>query len=133
MDDSDRNAREASGDTAGHPGAAADSGSPQDDDARAARAEVNARLWRDLLDLDQRLHSQSNIRLLTPEARVLIHLKMNGPISVTAAMQVSGISYRGFYAVLERLKQAGLIATVKDDVDQRVRKLSIDPSAPTLP
>jgi hypothetical protein len=47
-------------------------------------------------------------------------------------MQMAGTSYRGFYAVLERLRQAGIIATVKDKQDQRVRKLSIDPSAPGL-
>lgn len=101
--------------------------------SRAAKAEINARLWREVLDLDARMHQQRNIRLLTPEARVLIHLKVNGPASVTTAMKVAGTSYRGFYAVLERLKQAGIIAALKDDQDQRVRKLSIDPSMPTLP
>lgn len=101
--------------------------------SRATKAEINARLWREVLDLDARLHQQRNIRLLTPEARVLIHLKFNGPASVTTAMKVAGTSYRGFYAVLERLKQAGIIAALKDDQDQRVRKLSIDPSMPTFP
>lgn len=100
-------------------------------DSRSAAS--SARAWRDLMELDDRLFKQRNIRLLTPEARVLIYLKLNGPVSVTAAMQVAGISYRGFYAVLERLKQAGIIAMVKDQQDQRVRKLSIDPSAPSLP
>ena len=65
-----------------------------------------------------------------PEARVLIHLKLNGSVPVTTAMQVAGTSYRGFYAVLERLKQAGIVATVKDPQDQRVRRLSLDPSIP---
>lgn len=89
-------------------------------------------MWRDLMELDDRLHEQRNVRLLTPEARVLIFLKLNGPVSVTAAMQVAGTSYRGFYTVLERLKRAGIIATVKDEQDQRVRKLSIDPAVPTF-
>ena len=77
--------------------------------------------------------NQRNIRLLTPEARVLIHLKLTGPVPVTTAMQVAGTSYRGFYAVVERLKQAGIVATVKDDQDQRVRRLSIDPSETMSP
>jgi DNA-binding MarR family transcriptional regulator len=89
--------------------------------------------WLGLLQLDQQLHEQRNIRLLTPEARVLIHLKLNGPVSVTTAMQVAGTSYRGFYAVLERLRQAGIIATVKDEQDQRVRRLSLDSSVPISP
>ena len=90
-------------------------------------------LWQDIMELDDRLYKQRKIRLLTPEARVLIHLRLNGPVSVTTAMGVAGTSYRGFYAVLERLKQAGIIATVKDPQDQRVRKLSIDPTYPPLP
>jgi len=84
--------------------------------------------WRDLIDLDARLAEQKGIRLLTPEARVLLHLTSHGPVSVTSAMQVAGTSYRGFYAVLERLKQAGLVAVSKDDHDQRVRRLKLAPS-----
>lgn len=92
--------------------------------------EWSLRVWRQLLDMDAKIYDDKNIRLLTPEARVLIHLKLNGPVSVTTAMQVAGTSHRGFYGVLERLRQAGVVATVKDDQDQRVRKLSLDPSAP---
>ena len=55
------------------------------------------------------------------------------PVSVTTAMQVAGTSYRGFYAVLERLRQAGIVDTVKDEQDQRVRRLSLHPSAPMAP
>lgn len=98
-----------------------------------ASVDPAARVWHDLVELDEKLHRERNIRLLTPEARVLIHLKLAGPVPVTTAMQVAGTSYRGFYAVLERLKQAGIVATVKDDHDQRVRRLSLDPSAPMAP
>ena len=91
------------------------------------------RSWRNLLDLDVQLFEQKNLRLLTPEARVLIHLKLNGSMPVSAAMQLAGVSYRGFYAVLERLKQAGLVGQVKDPLDQRVRNLSLDPSTPMPP
>ena len=94
------------------------------------QSDAAKQMWRGLAELDDRLHKQRNIRLLTPEARVLIHLKLNGSVPVTTAMQVAGTSYRGFYAVLERLRQAGIIATVKDPEDQRVRRLSLDPSIP---
>lgn len=85
-------------------------------------------MWQYLLDLDSALFEQRNIRFLTPEARVLIHLKLSGSMPVTTAMNVAGTSYRGFYAVLDRLREAGVIATVKDADDQRVRRLSLDPS-----
>lgn len=94
----------------------------------ARRAAGLDQRWRDLIDLDARLGEQKGIRLLTPEARVLLHLTSHGPVSVTSAMQVAGTSYRGFYAVLERLKQAGLVAMSKDDQDQRVRRLKLTPS-----
>ncbi|MCK9540518.1 MAG: MarR family winged helix-turn-helix transcriptional regulator [Novosphingobium sp.] len=84
--------------------------------------------WRELLDLDARLNEQKGVRLLTPEARVLLYLTLSGPVSVTSAMQIAGTSYRGFYAVLERLRQAGLVATTKDEQDQRVRRLQLAPS-----
>ncbi|MEZ5734539.1 MAG: MarR family winged helix-turn-helix transcriptional regulator [Novosphingobium sp.] len=99
----------------------------------SAKGDPAEAIWRGLAELDEKLHRQRNIRLLTPEARVLIHLKLNGAVPVTTAMQVAGTSYRGFYAVLERLKQAGIVATVKDPEDQRVRRLSLDPSIPISP
>jgi hypothetical protein len=81
--------------------------------------------WRELIELDARLGKERGIRLLTPEARVLLFLTLSGPVSVTEAMQAAGTSYRGFYTVLERLKQAGLVAASKDDHDQRVRRLKL--------
>lgn len=86
--------------------------------------------WRNLLELDAQLFGEKGIRLLTPEARLLIHLKLEGSFPVTEAMRVVGVSYRGFYAVLERLKRAGLVRQAKDAQDQRVRNLRLDPSGP---
>jgi len=85
-------------------------------------------MWRDLLEFDAWMFKQRGIRILTPEARVLFFLKAAGAEPVTSVMKMSGTSYRGFYAVLERLKQAGLVAASKDDQDQRVRRLAVDPS-----
>ena len=90
----------------------------------SGRAEE--RRWRDLLNLDETLAKQTGIRLLTPEARVLLHLRIEGSVPVTSALPIAGTSYRGFYTVIERLKKAGLVATVKDPDDQRVRRLSLE-------
>lgn len=103
-----------------------------DADAAGARISASDMRWRELLDLDSRLGREKGVRLLTPEARVLLHLTLSGPATVTEAMQVAGTSYRGFYAVLERLKQAGLVAATRDANDQRVRRLALDPSV-TIP
>ena len=93
-----------------------------------AGISASDRRWRELLDLDARLGEAKGIRLLTPEARVLLHLTLSGPVTVTSVMQAAGTSYRGFYAVIERLKQAGLVAATRDTQDQRVRRLELDPS-----
>lgn len=86
------------------------------------------RRWRELLELDARVFKQRGIRLLTPEARVLFYLSQSGPVPVSSAMRIAGTSYRAFYAVLGRLKEAGLVSTAKDSQDQRIRNLSVDGS-----
>jgi hypothetical protein len=95
-----------------------------------AASGEGAQSWRNLLELDAQIFAARGIRLLTPEARVLINLKLTGTMNVTTAMELAGVSYRGFYAVLERLKQAGMVAQVKDRGDQRVRNLQLEPSTP---
>lgn len=116
------------------PGEAVDAGHAPEAQAESGETRISASdmRWRELLDLDSRLGREKGVRLLTPEARVLLHLTLSGPSTVTEAMQVAGTSYRGFYAVLERLKQAGLVAATKDANDQRVRRLALDPSV-TIP
>lgn len=98
-------------------------GAEHDESDRISNAE---RRCREMLDLDARIYKQKGVRLLTPEARVLFYLSSVGPVSVTDAMKVAGTSYRAFYAVLGRLKEAGLVSTKKDSHDQRIRKLSVD-------
>lgn len=82
--------------------------------------------WKELLEIDAKMFQRRHLRLLTPEARVLLALLVGGPLQINSAMQVAGTSSRGFYAVLERLKQAGLVNINKDSDDQRVRRLTVD-------
>lgn len=104
-----------------------------EEEASGSRSSATSgadRRWRELLELDARLHEQRGIRLLTPEARVLLYLRLEGSAPVSAAMRAARTSERGFYAVLERLRQAGLVATVRDSGDQRVRRISLSEGAP---
>ena len=98
------------------------------DPAEGLTISVDDRRWRELFEIDQRIAAERGVRLLTPEARVLIFLMSSGPAPVSTAMQVAGVSYRGFYDVLERLKQAGLVESARDPQDQRVRRLMLDPN-----
>ena len=113
------------------PSAEGDAANPCGGGSPAPAADnEGAQSWRNLLELDAQIFAARGIRILTPEARVLINLKLTGTMNVTTAMELAGVSYRGFYAVLERLKQAGLVDQVKDRGDQRVRNLQLDPSTP---
>ena len=113
----------------------ADPSSRPEGDGGHGTAEQGAgeQSWKNLLALDAQLFEQRGIRLLTAEARLLINLKLSGTLTVTEAMEMAGVSYRGFYAVLERLKRAGLVGQVKDRTDQRVRNLRLEPSTPIPP
>ncbi|WP_030541469.1 helix-turn-helix domain-containing protein [Sphingobium sp. DC-2] len=82
--------------------------------------------WQELIDFDARLYRKKQLRLLTPEARVLLRLMMGGSLRVNEAMEVAATSYKGFYAVLERLKKAGLVSLTKDEKDHRARNLTIE-------
>jgi hypothetical protein len=86
---------------------------------------TTVRRFREMLEFDARIFKQTGVRLLTAEARVLFYLSSAGPASVTDAMKIAGTSYRSFYDVLARLKEAGLVSTQKDAHDQRIRKLSV--------
>lgn len=105
----------------------------KDDVGENAQHEEGIQSWKNLLKLDADVFKQRNIRLLTPEARLLINLKLSGTMTVTEAMELAGVSYRGFYDVLERLKRAGLVGQVKDRTDQRVRNLRLEPSTLITP
>jgi DNA-binding transcriptional ArsR family regulator len=112
-----------------------DAGAEQAPNGQRARDMENVaeRRFREMLEFDARIFQQKGLRLLTPEARVLFYLSGAGPVSVTEAMKVAGTSYRAFYTVLARLKDAGLVSTKKDAQDQRIRKLSVDASLSTAP
>ncbi len=82
--------------------------------------------WKYLIKFDAELFKKKSLSPLTPEARVLLHLMMTGPVRVNEAMQVAATSYKGFYAVMERLKAASLINISKVDNDHSVRNLDIE-------
>lgn len=76
-----------------------------------------------LLRIDRCFREQGGFEAIRPETRLLLILKKHGPLSVKEAMSFAQTSYRGFYAVLTRLIEAGLITVITDDADRRVRKL----------
>ena len=60
---------------------------------------------------------------LTPELRIILKARENGSLSVKNAFSYSGVSYRGFYAVLTRLENANLIKRSEGRRDRRFRNI----------
>lgn len=59
-----------------------------------------------------------------------LNSRLTGPMRISAAVPLTGTACRGLYAVGERLKRAGLVATMRDPHNHGARRLSIHPSAP---
>lgn len=97
-----------------------------DDEAQRISLRIPKPELRKLLTFDQELRKVKGIGILTPEARVLFSIACNGAAPVGEIRAVAGTSYRGFYTVLQRLRDAELLSSAADTGDQRVRRLHID-------
>lgn len=78
-----------------------------------------------LLHANDALQKETGFEMLRPEAKILLTLQERGPLSVKEIMYLSGMSYRGFYLVLDRLIGTGLIHMEADMQDRRVRKVRL--------
>ncbi len=63
--------------------------------------------------------------ILTTDGKILAYLSAQGPTRVKEVMVEVNASYRGFYLAVERLKRDGLVTTLPDQKDKRVRILAL--------
>jgi DNA-binding MarR family transcriptional regulator len=82
------------------------------------------------LKVDRYFRSYAGLDALKPEAKILFTLGSRGPLAVKQLMLYSGLSYRGFYIVVNRLTALGLIETYQDKDDGRVRRIKLVPRPP---
>ena len=78
-----------------------------------------------LLELDRHFSEILGMTALRPEAKLLLLLSQAGTLTIKQAISLSGLSYRGFYLLLNRLLDKGLIEIRDDEVDRRVRKVRL--------
>jgi DNA-binding MarR family transcriptional regulator len=76
-----------------------------------------------ILELDQWFANTKKIKLLTAEARVLLFVLLNGVTSSTEGLSIARTSAGSYFAVLRRLKEAGLITAEVDPNDRRSKLL----------
>ena len=77
--------------------------------------------YADVLELDRQFSEQLGVNVLRPEARLLLILSQ----AIKQALSLSGLSYRGFYLLLNRLLAQGLVEINGDENDGRVRKMKL--------
>ena len=81
--------------------------------------------YSDVLELDRQFSEQLGINVLRPEAKLLLILSQAGTLTIKQALSLSGLSYRGFYLLMNRLLAQGLVEINGDENDGRVRKVSL--------
>lgn len=79
------------------------------------------------LALEAHFAEQLGIPALRPEAKLILLLSQQDCLSIKQAMSMSGLSYRGFYMLVTRLVEQGLIKVDTDAHDRRVRKIRLAP------
>lgn len=85
-----------------------------------------------VLQIDDFLVEKLKGSVLRPDARLLLFIMVMQSASIKEAMLDSALSYRAFYTMLDRLKEAALIDVVTDDADRRVRKLVLGQQFDTM-
>ena len=61
---------------------------------------IKSQKYSDALELDRQFSEQLGINALRPEAKLLLILSETGALTVKQALSLSGLSYRGFYLLL---------------------------------
>jgi len=76
------------------------------------------------LSADQSALSSAGV-VCCQEGRIILTLAERGPLSVKELMSRTDIPYRSFYILLGRLKELGLVESVRGREDRRVREISL--------
>lgn len=80
---------------------------------------------RAIVDFDQHVREANGVPILSPEGRLLLSVILDGKLSVGSGQSVAATSQGTYFAILRRLKKAGLIKAVPDASDGRVKMLQL--------
>jgi hypothetical protein len=75
------------------------------------------------LGFDLMMREKCGIPAITPASRLLFFMKSRESVSLKEAMLAVPLSYRAFYAMLDKLKAKKLINVQADTKDRRVKRL----------
>jgi hypothetical protein len=78
-----------------------------------------------MIDFDDLLIKKNQCSALTPHARLLLGLLINGSMQMKEALMYTPISYRAFYIMVAKLKALSLVDVDAGFSDRRIRRLSL--------
>lgn len=78
-----------------------------------------------LIKCDDGFKKTYNLCLLKPELRLILNLLIHEEMSIKEAISISGMSYRGFYLMLEKVHELGIVDFTTDATDRRVRRIAL--------
>ena len=77
----------------------------------------------EILKIDNFFNKEFEAPALRPAARLLLYIMVKRSVSIKQAMLDSQLSYRAFYIMIDRLKNAAYLGVENDSADRRVRRL----------
>ena len=80
---------------------------------------IEKNLFDEILEFEQ----DSDLKLLTHEARIAYDIKLNPGQPIKCYFTRSGVSYRAFYNIFNKLLKSGFLDIKEDDVDRRIRRV----------
>ena len=79
----------------------------------------------ELLRIDDQCFEAFQLRFLNARSRLIVFIGLRGTVTVNDALLDTDLSYRAFHAMRRRLQDKGLIKARTDDVDRRVKHLTL--------
>lgn len=77
----------------------------------------------EILQMEQCFKKNFGFNLMKPEAKIILTLKQKGSLSIKEAMTFLDLSYRGFYILVRKLENSGVIYLKDDPHDKRVKRI----------
>lgn len=81
--------------------------------------------FQDILKIEHFFRQRFGLSFIKPEAKIILLLKEKGSLSMKETMSFLDLSYRGFYILVKRMIQNGIIFMEEDAFDRRVKRISL--------
>ncbi|MCT2401810.1 hypothetical protein, partial [Novosphingobium mangrovi (ex Huang et al. 2023)] len=78
-----------------------------------------------ILDFDNEIRNLYGVNAITNELRLVLHVLLNGDLTIKESSIVSNLSNRGFHEMMKRMKERNLISSTENIMDKRSKLVKI--------